>query len=63
MRLGDTVMRFAFIIAALALVLSASADAQLMQTGIGSSGGVPVACGTGVIDLSTGCIQPMLRGL
>lgn len=29
----------------------------------GSSGPPPTTCGTGVINLSTGCTQPMLGGL
>jgi hypothetical protein len=29
----------------------------------GFTGSAPVTCGTGVIDLSTGCTQPMFGGL
>lgn len=42
------------------------ASPQLSQTGAGlvAGGGTPpVNCGTGVINLSTGCTQPMLGGL
>lgn len=31
--------------------------------GIGSGSAPPVGCGTGVINLSTGCTQPMFGGL
>lgn len=48
------------------LMLTIAGDAQLTSTFVGSNGGggagIP-ACGAGVIDLSTGCIQPMLGGL
>jgi hypothetical protein len=29
----------------------------------GFTGTAPVSCGTGVVDLSTGCTQPMVGGL
>ena len=58
---------FKWFIAWIVLIVSATAYAQLMTTfvGPGSNGGgtVIAACGTGVINLSTGCTQPMLGGL
>jgi len=45
---------------------SLPASAQLLTTNVGpgSFGGTTLpSCGAGVIDLSTGCTQPMLGGL
>lgn len=58
-----------YFIAALIIIvgISAAYAGGFMMLHVGSSdgnGGVaPVNCGTGVIDLSTGCTQPMLGGL
>lgn len=57
------ILRWAIVLLALAAI---PASAQLLTTGVGQGGfgGAAVAaCGTGVIDLSTGCTQPMLGGL
>lgn len=56
-----------------ALLLSATADAQIWIMSPGGGGPTPTGAGghgggggggcTGTIDLSTGCVQPMLGGL
>lgn len=59
-------IRIALIVLALcgAAVLAAHADMLMMGIGPGSFNSTPaVNCGTGVIDLSTGCPQPMLGGV
>ena len=54
------------LIIALILILAGSAayagGIMLLHVGSADGSGAPaVNCGTGVIDLSTGCPQPMLR--
>lgn len=57
-------MRYFSIALGVAMLIAAgTAYAQLTQTGAGKvagGGGPPSAC-DGTIDLSTGCVQPMLR--
>lgn len=55
-----------YVIIALVLVLAGSASyaggIMLLHVGTADGSGAPaVNCGTGVIDLTTGCPQPMLR--
>ena len=54
------------VVLALAFAFRSSKAADFMMMGYGSAantGGSLAACGTGVINLSTGCTQPMLGGL
>ena len=59
------VLLIAGALSAVSLIKSARAqDSTMMMLGYGSSrGGVVSSCGTGAINLSTGCTQPMLGGL
>lgn len=61
-------MKIAAIIILLIVGIStayATSGMLLLHVGSGGAGGgsPPVGCGTGVIDLSTGCTQPMFGGL
>lgn len=61
-------MKIAAIIVLLIVGMStayATSSMLLLHVGSGGAGGgAPIgACGTGVIDLSTGCTQPMFGGL
>lgn len=59
-------MRYFSLLALLLASMAAAYATSISLTGVGKGGGVtpPISpCGTGVINLSTGCTQPMLGGL
>lgn len=57
-------MKIIIIIICVCLFVSiASAGNNFLFFGMGNSGGAVVGACDGTIDLSTGCVQPMLGGL
>lgn len=56
--------KVALVITAVSVAVGCVTKAQLSQTGMGKvAGGGGVACGVGAIDLSAGCVLPMMGGL